>query len=90
MDRILPYSGVGGRDVSSLKMKKSVQRAKKDFQTVPDFRGMSTAESAEILSMIGERYGIKYYLKGSGRVYAQKPEPGIALKSEENIVLFLR
>ena len=89
-DRILPYLGAGGRDVSSLKMKRSAAGEKKVYATVPDLRGMNIYEVAEVLRALGEKYDVKYYLKGSGRVYAQKPLPGSAIQQGENIILHLR
>ncbi|PKL16584.1 MAG: hypothetical protein CVV49_15470, partial [Spirochaetae bacterium HGW-Spirochaetae-5] len=79
-DRVLPYFGIGGKDASSLVMKKSQERVNFEYQTVPDLRGMNTAEAAAVLRVLGEKYGVKYYIKGSGRVYGQKPAPGSGLK----------
>ena len=89
-DRILPYLGAGGKDASSLKMKKSVDRKKTIYDTVPDLRGMNIHEVADVLRILNEKHGIKYYLKGSGRVYAQKPVPGSSIQQGENIILHLR
>ena len=89
-DRILPYLGAGGKDVSSLKMKKSADREKKIYTTVPDLRGMNISEVADVLRTLGEKHGVRYYLKGAGRVYAQKPAPGSAIQQGENIILHLR
>jgi beta-lactam-binding protein with PASTA domain len=89
-DRILPYLGAGGKDVSALKMKKSADSGKKIYATVPDLRGMNVYEVADVLRALGEKYDVKYYLKGSGRVYAQKPLPGSNIQQGENIILHLR
>ena len=89
-DRILPYLGVGGKDASSLKMKKSVAIEKPIYDTVPNLIGMNTYEVAEVLRALSEKHDVKYYLKGAGRVYAQKPLPGSAIQKGENIILHLR
>lgn len=89
-DRILPYYGVGGKDVSSLNIKKSNEKVRFEYQSVPDLRGMSVSDAAAVLRVLGEKYGVKYYIKGSGRVYAQKPAPGSGIKQGENLILFLR
>jgi membrane peptidoglycan carboxypeptidase len=89
-DRILPYFGIGGKDASSLVMKKSQERVNFEYQTVPDLRGMNTAEAAAVLKVLGEKYGVKYFIKGSGRVYGQRPAPGSGLKQGENLILFMR
>jgi len=89
-DRILPYFGIGGKDVSSLRIKKSRDAGKLEYQSIPDLRGMNTAEAAMVLRVMGEKYGVKYFIKGSGRVYAQKPAPGSGIRQGENIILFMR
>ncbi len=88
-DRILPYYGIGGRDVSSLRLKRSQESVKPEYQSLPDLKGMNTAEAAAVLRVLNEKYGIRYFIKGSGRVYAQKPAPGSALTQGENIILFM-
>lgn len=89
-ERVLPYFGIGGKDISSLRIKKSAAKGKPDFQSVPDLTGMNTAEVASVLRIIYERHGIKYFIKGSGRVFAQKPAPGSELKQGENLIIFMR
>jgi cell division protein FtsI/penicillin-binding protein 2 len=89
-DRILPYFGIGGRDVSSLKVKRTPEAGRVEYQSIPDLRGMNTSEAALVLRVLGDKYGIKYFIKGSGRVYGQKPAPGSGIKPGENIILFMR
>ncbi len=89
-DRILPYFGIGGKDASSLKIKHSREIAKFDYQSIPDLRGMSVSEAAAVLRVLGEKYGVKYFVKGSGKVYGQKPAPGGSITPGENIILFMR
>ncbi|HNX25155.1 MAG TPA: penicillin-binding transpeptidase domain-containing protein [Spirochaetota bacterium] len=89
-DRILPYFGIGGKDVSSLRIKRSQEFNKFEYQSIPDLRGMNTSEAAAVLRVLGEKYGIKYFIKGSGRIYGQKPAPGSGIKPGENIILFMR
>ncbi|MCL2154480.1 MAG: penicillin-binding transpeptidase domain-containing protein [Leptospirales bacterium] len=88
-DRVLPYLGAGGKDVSSLKMKKSVDK-KIIYDTVPDLRGMNINEVADVLRILSEKHDVKYYLKGAGKVYAQKPMPGSTIQQGDNIILHLR
>ena len=89
-DRILPYFGIGGKDVSSLRIKKSREPGKLEFQSIPDLRGMNTYEAATVLKILDEKYGVKYFVKGSGRVYGQKPAPGSGIRQGESIILFMR
>jgi cell division protein FtsI (penicillin-binding protein 3) len=89
-DRILPYLGVGGKDATPPNMKKSQDRGRVVYDTVPDLRGMNVYEVADVLRALSEKHGVKYYLKGSGRVYAQKPLPGSAIQQGENIIIYLR
>ncbi len=88
-DRVLPYFGIGGKDTSAFKVKKSQESAASEFQTVPDLKGMNIAEAAAVLRVLGEKHGIKYYIKGSGRVYGQKPAPGSSISKGENVILFM-
>jgi cell division protein FtsI/penicillin-binding protein 2 len=89
-ERIMPYFGIGGKDVSSLRIKKSAAKERAEYRSLPDLTGMNTAEIASVLKILGEKNGIKYYIKGSGRVYAQKPAPGSELKQGENLIIFMR
>jgi beta-lactam-binding protein with PASTA domain len=86
----MPYFGIGGKDVSSLRIKKSAAKERAEYRSLPDLTGMNTAEIASVLKILGEKNGIKYYIKGSGRVYAQKPAPGSELKQGENLIIFMR
>jgi len=88
-ERILPYMGIGGKDASSLKIKRSQENVISEFQSIPDLKGMNTAEVSAVLRVLGEKYGVKYYIKGSGRVYGQKPAPGSSITQGENIILFM-
>jgi len=89
-NRVLPYFGIGGKDISSLHVKKSAAVPDMKFSTIPDFRGMNTAGAAAVLRVLEEKYGMKYYIRGSGRVYGQKPVPGSEIIQGENIILFMR
>ncbi len=89
-ERVLPYYGIGGKDASRLKIKKSDRTVIQNFQTMPDLNGMDVSEAAAVLRVLGEKYGVKYYIKGAGRVYAQKPVAGSAINSGESLVLFMR
>lgn len=88
-ERVLPYYGFGGKDASQLKIKKAKVNDIAEFQTVPDLTGMDVSEAAVVLRVLGEKYGVKYYIKGSGRVYGQKPAAGSAINRGENLVLFM-
>ena len=89
-ERVLPYLGIGGEDISGLTVKRSARERDPDYQLVPDLTGMSTGEAAEVLRVLGERNGIKYFIKGEGRVFAQKPAPGSGVKTNGTIILFMR
>jgi len=89
-ERVLPYLGIGGRDISGMKIKNSGEYKERGYQTVPDFTGLGTGEAAGILRVLGERNGIKYYIKGQGRVYGQKPAPGSQIQDKGTIILYMR
>jgi cell division protein FtsI/penicillin-binding protein 2 len=89
-ERILPYLGIGGRDISGLTVKSTLKEKDRDYLTVPDFNGLGAGESLDILRVLNERNGIKYYIKGEGRVFAQKPAPGSRIQNNDNIIIFMR
>jgi len=89
-ERILPYLGIGGRDISGLTVKRTSKDKDREYLTVPDFTGMGAGESLDILRVLNERNGIKYYIKGEGRVFAQKPAPRSSIRNNENIIIFMR
>ncbi len=89
-ERILPYLGIGGGDISGLTIKNSRRERDIDYQTMPDFTGLGAGEAAKILRVLNEKSGIRFYLKGEGRVYAQKPVPGSEIKSNESIIILMR
>lgn len=89
-ERILPYLGIGGKDISGLTVKRTQRDMGAIYQTVPDFTGMGAGESLDILRVLNERNGIKYYIKGEGRVFAQKPAPGSKIQNNGNIIIFMR
>ncbi len=90
IDRVLPYEGVGGRDVTDLKVRKTSGELDLPDEVVPDFRSMNAGGAAVVLSVMTSKYGKKYSIKGSGTVYAQKPDPGTLLKNTEKIFLYMR
>lgn len=89
-ERILPYLGIGGKDISGLTVKSTQKEKDRDYVTVPDFTGMGAGEALDVLRVLNERNGIKYYIKGDGRVFAQKPAPGNRIQNNENIIIFMR
>lgn len=89
-ERILPYLGIGGKDISGLTVKSSASEKDRVYQVVPDFTGMGIAEASDVLRMLNERSGIKYFIKGEGRVFAQKPAPGSSIKDSQAIIIFMR
>jgi len=89
-ERILPYLGIGGKDVSGLSLKNTRKDADRDYLTVPDFTGLGSGEALDVLRVLNERNGIRYYIKGEGRVFAQKPAPGSRIQNNENIIIFMR
>lgn len=89
-ERILPYLGTGGRDISGLTVKTSPGGRDAVYQTVPDFTGMGAGEALDILRVLNERNGIRYYVRGEGRVFSQKPAPGSRIQNNGNIIIFMR
>lgn len=71
-------------------MKSSASEKDRVYQVVPDFTGMGIAEASDVLRMLNERSGIKYFIKGEGRVFAQKPAPGSSIKDSQAIIIFMR
>jgi hypothetical protein len=51
---------------------------------------MGAGEALDVLRVLNERNGIKYYIKGDGRVFAQKPAPGNRIQNNEIIIIFMR
>lgn len=89
-DRILPYLGVGGRDGSVYPVKKSPELAYRSTGVMPDLRGMNVGEVSVVMRALEEGAGVQYYIKGSGRVYGQRPGPGIALTKGGTVLIYMR
>ena len=91
VERTLPYLGLGGKDISNLRIKKTSQSMQlKDFVTMPDLSGMTIHEASIVLQDLTLRYGIKYYIKGAGRVAGQKPSAGTKLNNNDSVFIILK
>ncbi len=89
-DRVLPYMGVGGKDGSSGSVKSSSKIEFRPGGVMPDLRGMTPGQLSVMLKALEDETGVKYYIRGSGRVYGQKPEPGVVLKKGGTILVYMR
>lgn len=57
-----------------------------NVRQLPDFKGLSSRDSIQILSGY---YDIAFELKGSGYVYAQRPAPGSPVADVRKVILYL-
>ena len=89
-ERVLPYMGIGGDDLTSLEIKRSPAGKLFSGNTMPDLRGMNFYEVSGILSDLNRSLGIKHYIKGTGTVAAQRPLPGTVLKENDTIIINMR
>jgi len=91
VERTLPYLGLGGKDISNLRVKKTSQGMQRmDYTTMPDLSGMTISEASIVLQDLTLHYGIKYYVKGYGRVAAQKPSAGTKLNKNDSVFIILK
>ena len=64
VERTLPYLGLGGKDISNLRVKKTSQGMQRmDYTTMPDLSGMTISEASIVLQDLTLHYDIKYYVK---------------------------
>ena len=89
-DRILPYLGVGGADGSSASIKSTSKLVYRSRGIMPDLRGMTVSQVSLMLRALEDETGIKYYIRGSGRVYGQRPEPGVVLTKNGTVLVYMR
>ena len=89
IDRALPFCGVGNDRVKARGPARTRSAAPvKGIRTMPDFRGLRLPDAMRLVISIRGRYGIDYSIAGTGRVYAQNPAPGTALKNADKITLY--
>jgi len=89
-DRILPYLGIGGRNGLSASIKSSSRLVYRPGGIMPDLRGMTVGQVSVVLKALEEETGAKYYIRGSGRVYGQRPEPGVVLGRNGTVLVYMR
>lgn len=89
-DRVLPYLGVGGIDGSSVPVKSSSRLAFRPGGVMPDLRGMTVGQVSVVLKALEDDAGVKYFIRGSGRVYGQRPEPGMVVARNGTILVYMR
>jgi cell division protein FtsI/penicillin-binding protein 2 len=90
IERVLPYMGTGVRDIASAELKKSPDPGLFKGNKMPDLRGMNFQEISGILADMSSSPGVKYYIKGTGRVFAQKPLPETVLKNGDKVIINMR
>ncbi len=59
-----------------------------DGRTMPDFSGKRLPEALGLLVEMRRTIGVRYAIRGSGRVVEQRPAPGTRLKSGAEVLLF--
>jgi len=89
-ERVLPYLGVGGKDISSITVRRTPALVYVPDGLMPDLRGMTPGEVAIVMEALGREAGVKYYIRGSGRVYGQRPEPGTAVKNGSTVLIYMK
>ncbi|TFH38639.1 MAG: hypothetical protein E4G96_10215, partial [Chrysiogenales bacterium] len=89
IDRVLVRQGVGG---PRLKPGKPVTmpavKAAFDGKTMPDFTGKRLPESLGLLIEMKRAFRTGYVIRGTGRVHAQRPAPGVPLAEGGEVILF--
>ena len=90
-ERVLPYLGVKNPVVfPGAAIRTTAPPRVFDGRNMPDFRGMTLADSLRALVQVQKRFHITYSLHGKGRVASQQPEPGKAVVNNEQIRLYLQ
>jgi len=90
-ERVLPYLGVKNPVVTrGGAIRNTVSPVVFDGTHLPDFRGMTLADSLRALVQVQKRFHITYSLHGKGRVVSQQPLPGKAVGNNEKIKLYLQ
>lgn len=89
-ERILPYLGIGGKDASNITVRSTPERVYISTGLMPDLSGMTAGEASIVLRALEDEAGIKYYIKGSGRVYGQKPAAGTPVGRGSTVLVYMR
>ncbi|MCX7677698.1 MAG: penicillin-binding transpeptidase domain-containing protein [Spirochaetes bacterium] len=90
-ERILPYIGIAHPVV--MKNEKIAEKKEKvlfDGSTMPNFSGLTLAESVRLVSHIRKTFLLTPSWHGTGRVYYQVPPAGTKLSQRERIKLYLK
>lgn len=59
-----------------------------DGKTMPDFNGKRLPEALDILLEMRRKAGMRYAIRGTGRVFEQRPAPGTLLNDGDEVLLF--
>lgn len=89
--RILPYRGVKLNTIGEIEpIQKNRDEIEYNGRQVPDFRGLSMADSLRLLIKMQKYHNFSYYFTGSGHVYEQSVAAGTDIKNFKEIILYLR
>lgn len=86
--RVLPLRGVGYVTVNTTQAK-SIQYKPVTDDVLPNFIGQTDTRVLRQLINLQHKYPIQYIMKGSGKVIAQDPKPGVPLKKVTSITLVM-
>ncbi|MBN2077558.1 MAG: transpeptidase family protein [Spirochaetes bacterium] len=59
-----------------------------DGKTMPDFNGKRLPEALDLLLEMRRKAGVRYAIRGTGRVFEQRPAPGTLLNDGDEVLLF--
>ena len=86
--RVLPLRGFGSVSVNPTQAKSMQYKPAKD-DVLPNFIGQTDTRVLRQLINLQHEYPIQYIMKGSGKVVAQDPKPGVPLKKVTTITLVM-
>lgn len=90
-ERVLVYRGVKiNKFIAQEPREKGGDNIKFNDDLMPDFRGLTMAQSLKLLINIQSKMIVDYSFIGNGSVYKQTPAPGVRLKGKQEIILYLR
>lgn len=89
-DRVLPYMGAGSRSGHAGTVKSTSRLVYRSSGVMPDLRGMTVGQVSIVLRALEDTAGVEYYIKGSGRVYGQRPGPGSVVTKNGTILVYMR